>query len=290
MHIYRYRADGQVWYGELNDQGRLARHLKLSADKFELKRAGMEEDEIGAVELLVPCTPSKVICVGRNYREHAKELGNIPPADLGADARPLLFFKPPSCLIPHGAPIRLPGEALGGPTRIDFEGEIALVINRRCKDIPEAEAYDVLLGVTAFNDVTARDWQKSDGQWARAKGMDTFGPCGPYIDTTVAEALRSGAQLQKSFIAQTGNSAVNAEAQLPLSVKTLVNGELKQECHVRELSYSLAYLISYISSLFTLEAGDLIVTGTPAGVGPLASGDEVVVELSCGIKLSNPVE
>lgn len=285
MHIYRYLADGQVWYGEVNDQGRLSRCLKLSAEKFELKRAGMDEDELDAVELLVPCTPSKVICVGRNYREHAKELGNIPPADLGEGARPLLFFKPPSCLIPHGAAIRLPAEE----TRIDFEGEIALVINRRCKDVPQEQAFDVLLGVTAFNDVTARDWQKSDGQWARAKGLDTFGPCGPYIDTTVAEALRTGAQMQRSFIEQTGNSEVNAEAQLPLSVRTLVNGELRQEGHISELSYSLAYLISYVSSLFTLEAGDLIVTGTPAGVGPLKSGDRVDVELSCGVTLSNPV-
>jgi 2-keto-4-pentenoate hydratase/2-oxohepta-3-ene-1,7-dioic acid hydratase in catechol pathway len=285
MRIYRYFADGQPWYGELNEQGKLVRCLKLSAERFELKRAGMEEDDPETVQLLPPCTPSKIICVGRNYREHAKELGNIPPADLGENARPLLFFKPPSCLVAHNAAITLPVEE----TRVDFEGEIALVISKRCKDVPLDQAYDVLLGVTAFNDVTARDWQKADGQWARAKGLDTFGPCGPYIDCTVAEALRAGAQLQRDFIAQTGNEGVNAEAQLPLSLKTFVNGELRQEGHVRELSYSLAYLISYISSLFTLEAGDLIVTGTPAGVGPLAKGDEVVVELSTGMRLRNTV-
>jgi 2-keto-4-pentenoate hydratase/2-oxohepta-3-ene-1,7-dioic acid hydratase in catechol pathway len=285
MHIYRYLHDGQAWYGELNEAGKLTRCLKLSAERFELKRASLDEHSLEEVALLPPSAPSKIVCVGRNYREHAKELGHIPPADLGADARPLLFFKPPSCLIASGAPIVLPAEE----TRVDFEGEIALVINRRCKDVPLEQAYDVLLGVTAFNDVTAREWQQADGQWARAKGLDTFGPCGPCIDCTVAEALRAGAELRRSFIAQTGNTDVDTEAQLPLGVKTFVNGELRQEGHVRELSYSLAFLISYISSLFTLEAGDLIVTGTPAGVGPLKRGDEVVVELSTGMRLVNGV-
>ena len=149
--------------------------------------------------------------------------------------------------------------------------------------------YDYLLGVTALNDVTERDWQKADGQWARAKGMDTFCPCGPCIDTSAAEALRVGRELQASFTAQTGNTSVDAEKQLPLTVSTFVNGECRQFGVVAEMTYGLAYLISYISSLFTLEAGDIIATGTPAGVGPLAPGDTVAVELSCGVRLENSV-
>jgi 2-keto-4-pentenoate hydratase/2-oxohepta-3-ene-1,7-dioic acid hydratase in catechol pathway len=201
------------------------------------------------------------------------------------DERPLLFFKPPSCLIPHGGEIVLPADS----ERVDFEGEIALVIGQRCKDVPRAQAYDALLGVTAFNDVTARDWQKADGQWTRAKGLDTFGPCGPYIDTSAAEALRVGGQMQTAFEAQTGNTSVDAEKQLPLTVTTYVNGEQKQHGTVADLTFGFGYLVSYISSLFTLEPGDLIVTGTPAGVGPLESGDEVAVQLSSGARLVNKV-
>jgi 2-keto-4-pentenoate hydratase/2-oxohepta-3-ene-1,7-dioic acid hydratase in catechol pathway len=278
MRIYRYRVGRNVYFGEEFGEGRLARCVRLNADNMELKRAGVE-DNLADVELLPPVAPSKIVCVGRNYADHAAERGAEVPA------QPLLFFKPPSCLLPHGGKIVLPPDS----ERVDFEGEIALVIGQRCKDIPQASAYDVLLGVTAFNDVSARDWQQADGQWARAKGLDTFGPCGPYIDTSAAEALRVGAQMQSAFTAQTGNSNVDAEAQLPLTVTTYLNGEQRQHGAISELAFGFAYLISYISALFTLEAGDLIVTGTPAGVGPLASGDEVVIELSSGVRLVNTV-
>jgi 2-keto-4-pentenoate hydratase/2-oxohepta-3-ene-1,7-dioic acid hydratase in catechol pathway len=278
VRIYRYKVGPSTYYGEQISDDTLARCVRLNPASMELKHAGVE-DALSAVELLPPCAPSKIICVGRNYVAHAAERGESVPD------QPLLFLKPPSCLLPHGGTIVLPPDS----ERVDHEGEIALVIGQRCKAVPRARAYDVLLGVTAFNDVSARDWQSGDGQWSRAKGADTFGPCGPYIDTSAAEALRVGAQMQGAFEQQTGNTAVDAEKQLPLTVTTYVNGEQRQHGAISELAFGFAYLIEYVSRYFTLEAGDLIVTGTPAGVGPLQSGDEVVVELSSGPRLVNTV-
>jgi len=260
MRIYRYRVGEACYYGEQKDEETLFRCVRLSHDKFELKRAG-PEDQLADVELLPPTTPSKIICVGRNYSEHAKELGNAP-----VDERPLLFLKPPSCLIPHGADFIMPT----GSERVDYEGEIALVISEHCSQVPVDRAFDFLLGVTAFNDITARDWQKADNQWTRAKGCDTFGPCGPYVDTSAAETLHDG-----------------GAAQVELTVSTFLNGEQVQHGSTRDLTFDLGFLISYISSFMTLEAGDIIATGTPAGVGPVAAGDEVVVELNCGPRLAN---
>ncbi|MCB1188387.1 fumarylacetoacetate hydrolase family protein [bacterium] len=262
MRIYRYRLGTSTHYGEMIGEDLLARCVRLSPYKFELKRTG-HEDRLSEVELLVPVKPSKVVCVGRNYVEHAKELGNVSPLD-----KPLLFLKPPSCLIPHGAEIILPV----GSERVDYEGEIALVISDRCYKINASRAYDYLLGVTAFNDVTARDWQKSDGQWTRAKGMNTFGPCGPYIDTSSAEALRIGGRRP-----------------VALTVTTELNGQRVQHGSTEQLVFGFDNLISYVSQLMTLEAGDIIVTGTPAGVGPLKPGDNVSVALNCGPCLENTV-
>lgn len=188
--------------------------------------------------------PSKIVCVGRNYVAHARELGNEVPE------RPLLFFKPPSSLIEDGEPIVLPPES----ARVEHEGEIGVVIGRRCRRVAEAEALDVIAGYVALNDVTARDLQKTDGQWARAKGFDTFCPVGP-----MAEA-----------------AAVDWRA---LEVICRVNGETRQHGHARDMAFGIPFLVHYISSIFTLEPGDLIATGTPEGVGPLLPGDEVVVEV-----------
>jgi 2-keto-4-pentenoate hydratase/2-oxohepta-3-ene-1,7-dioic acid hydratase in catechol pathway len=262
VRIYRYRLGTNTFYGELIGEDVLARCVRLSPYKFELKRTG-NEDRLSEVELLVPCQPSKVVCVGRNYVEHAKELGNVSPLD-----KPLLFLKPSSCLVPHGADIILPL----GSERVDFEGEIALVISDRCYKVDASQAFEYLLGVTAFNDVTARDWQKSDSQWTRAKGTNTFGPCGPYIDTSSAEALRIGGRRP-----------------VPLTVTTLLNGRQVQHGSTEQMVFGFANLISYISQIMTLEAGDLIVTGTPAGVGPLSPGDTVSVALNCGPVLENTV-
>jgi 2-keto-4-pentenoate hydratase/2-oxohepta-3-ene-1,7-dioic acid hydratase in catechol pathway len=262
MRIYRYRIGRSYYYGELVAENTLERCVRPSPHKFELHRTGVQDD-LAQVEVLTPTAPSKIICVGRNYAAHAAELGNAAPEE-----RPLLFFKPPSCLVPHGTPIVLPK----GYERVDYEGEIALIISERCYRIDAAQAYGYLLGVTAFNDVTERVWQKRDSQWTVGKGCDTFGPCGPYIDTSPAEALRIG-----------------GERRVPLAVTTRVNGEERQHGLVRDMLFNFASLISYISQYMTLEAGDLIATGTPEGVGPLRPGDEVAIELNCGPRLVNPV-
>jgi 2-keto-4-pentenoate hydratase/2-oxohepta-3-ene-1,7-dioic acid hydratase in catechol pathway len=204
--------------------------------------------------LLPPVRPSKIVCVGRNYREHARELGNPMPE------RPLLFLKAPSALLPSGGTILLPEDS----SRVEYEGEIALVVGRVCHRLGEAEdPLSYLLGVTPLNDVTARDLQKLDGQFSRAKSFDTFCPVGPWIET-----------------------APPWEA---LEVRTLLNGRVVQKGSVSEMAFPLAALVRYIARAMTLLPGDLIATGTPAGVGPLSPGDVVAVE-TAGIRLENPVE
>jgi 2-keto-4-pentenoate hydratase/2-oxohepta-3-ene-1,7-dioic acid hydratase in catechol pathway len=199
--------------------------------------------------------PSKIVCVGRNYVEHARELGNEVPA------APLIFFKPPSSLIASGEPIVLPPES----SRVEHEGEIAVVIGRRARRVAEADAWEYVAGVAPLNDVTARDLQKTDGQWTRAKGFDTFCPLGEMV------ALES----------------VDRDA---LEVVCRVNGQVRQHGRVGDMAFSIPALIAYVSGVMTLEPGDVIATGTPAGVGPLAPGDVVEVEIPGVGKISNPVE
>jgi 2-keto-4-pentenoate hydratase/2-oxohepta-3-ene-1,7-dioic acid hydratase in catechol pathway len=182
--------------------------------------------------------------VGRNYREHAAELGNAVP-----DEEPLLFLKAPSSLELDGGEIVLPPES----ARVDYEGELALVIGRRIKRWPEGRWLEALAGVCCANDVTARDLQKKDGQFARAKSFDTFCPIGP--------AIVSG--LDPS----------------DLAIETRVNGEVKQSARTSKMVFSPAFLVAYISRMMSLLPGDLILTGTPAGVGPLSPGDRVEVEI-----------
>lgn len=199
---------------------------------------------LASVRLLAPCLPSKIIGVGRNYADHAAELSNPVPQE------PLLFFKPPSALNdPDGAIVYPPQSK-----RVDFEGELAIVIGARCRDVPAARANDVILGYTVCNDVTARDLQQSDGQWARAKGFDGFAPLGPYIVTGLDPSS--------------------------LRLRTYLNGELKQDAATSSLIFGVDRLVEYISAAFTLEPGDVISTGTPAGVAPMQPGDvvEVVID------------
>ncbi len=198
-------------------------------------------------------SPGKIICVGRNYAAHAKELGNAVPE------RPLLFFKPISALVGDGEPIRLPKAS----SRVEYEGEIGIVVGTRLRRASREEALAAIGGVVAANDVTARDLQKTDGQWARAKGFDSFCPVG-----TVAT---SGWQLDA------------------LEVITRVNGIERQRGHVRDMIFPITDLLSYISAIMTLEPGDLLLTGTPEGVGPLAAGDTVEVEVPGVGRVSNPV-
>jgi 2-keto-4-pentenoate hydratase/2-oxohepta-3-ene-1,7-dioic acid hydratase in catechol pathway len=197
--------------------------------------------------------PGKIVCVGRNYREHAKEMGNEVPAE------PLLFLKPPSCVIASGAAIELP--ALAG--RVDFEGEVGIVIGARLRKATSETSAAAVRGIVAANDVSAREWQKNDGQWARAKGSDTFLPLG--------EESRRSRDLGA------------------LTVITRLNGEEKQRGSTAELAFPIPVLLSYISRYITLEPGDVVLTGTPSGVGPLKAGDVVEVEIVGHSTVRNPV-
>jgi 2-keto-4-pentenoate hydratase/2-oxohepta-3-ene-1,7-dioic acid hydratase in catechol pathway len=197
-----------------------------------------------------PPRPSKIVAIGRNYREHAKELGNTAPEE-----SPLIFLKAPSALLypssvaTDGADIVMPPES----QRVDYEGELALVIGRRTKNCPASDWLSALAGVCCANDVTARDLQKKDGQWARAKSFDTFCPIGPEIV----------AGLDPS----------------DLAIETRVNGEARQKARTSDMVFSPAFLVEYVSRMMTLLPGDLILTGTPAGIAPLAPGDVVEVEI-----------
>jgi 2-keto-4-pentenoate hydratase/2-oxohepta-3-ene-1,7-dioic acid hydratase in catechol pathway len=197
------------------------------------------------VRLLPPVEPSKIVCVGRNYAEHAAELGNEVPQE------PLLFLKAPSAIINNGDPIRIPSQS----HQVEHEGELAVVIGRRCSGLDaEEDALRYALGYTCLNDVTARDLQKKDGQFTRAKSFDTFCPVGPFIET----------ELDVTDIA----------------VTTRVNGELRQNGRTSQMVFPVAFLIRYISNMMTLLPGDVIATGTPAGVGRLEAGDICEVEVA----------
>ena len=199
--------------------------------------------------------PGKIVCVGRNYALHAEELGGTVPSE------PLIFLKPPSAVIAAGEPVRMPLDV----GRVDYEGEIGLVVGRRCRRVSEAAAWDHLSGVVAVNDVTARTLQQKDSQWTRAKGLDTFCPVGNVVEASSVDPAT-------------------------LTVTTRVNGDVRQHGTTGEMVFSISRLVSFISHVMTLEAGDLIATGTPEGVGPVAPGDVVEVALSCGSSVRNPVE
>jgi len=218
--------------------------------RFRRKEA---ETPLAEVKLLAPSVPSKIVCVGRNYVEHARELGNEVPKV------PLIFLKPPSAIISNGDTILLPPQS----AQVEHEGELVVVIGRRGRNVTAENARKYILGYTIGNDVTARDLQNSDGQWTRAKGFDTFCVFGPWIDTEFdpADAILS----------------------------CRVNGQMRQMASTRDIVFNVPTLIAYISSVMTLEPGDLVFTGTPAGVGELKNGDEVVVEIEGLGTLRNPV-
>jgi 2-keto-4-pentenoate hydratase/2-oxohepta-3-ene-1,7-dioic acid hydratase in catechol pathway len=206
------------------------------------------------VRLLAPVLPSKVIAVGENYADHAREMGGEPPAE------PVLFLKPSTAVCGQGDPIQYP---VTMTKRVDFEGELAIIIGRLCRDVPVSQAGEVIFGYTCANDVTARDLQERDGQWARAKGFDTFCPLGPWIETDVDPA--------------------------DLELVTSVNGEVRQRARTSQLLHGVAAVVAFASSVMTLLPGDVLLTGTPAGVGPLEDGDEVSVTIERIGTLTNPV-
>ena len=198
--------------------------------------------------------PGKIVCVGRNYREHAKELGNEVPKE------PLIFLKPPSAVVWNGDAVELPAAS----SRVEYEGEIGVVIGAKLTRVSEKNAAAGIRGIIAVNDVTARDLQKSDGQWTRAKGFDTFCPLGE--ESSELPDLDS------------------------LGVVTRVNGVERQRGQSSEMVFSIPTLLAYISRIMTLEPGDLVATGTPSGVGPLSPGDVVEVEIPGVSRVSNPVQ
>lgn len=207
------------------------------------------------VRLLPPCCPTKIVCVGRNYRDHAEELNNPVPDE------PLIFLKPPSALVAAGDPIVCPAPS----ELVSYEGELALMIGKRARRLQPAEAWEYVYGFTCLNDVTARDLQKKDGQFTRAKGFDTFCPVGPAV-------------VPRRFV------DVGA-----LRVRTFVDGELKQDGAVADMIFPIPAILAFVTRVMTLEPGDLIATGTPSGVGPLRPGSRVRVSIDGIGELENPV-
>jgi 2-keto-4-pentenoate hydratase/2-oxohepta-3-ene-1,7-dioic acid hydratase in catechol pathway len=226
----------------------------IAAHPFGDLRFTGERFALADVRLLAPILPSKVIGIGKNYAEHAREMGGEPPEE------PVVFGKPSTAVIGPGETVAYP-EKLS--QQVDYEGELAVVIGRMCREVPAARAAEVILGYTCGNDITARDLQQRDGQWTRAKGFDTFCPLGPWIETSADPA--------------------------DLAITTMVNGEVRQDARTSLLIHDIPMLIEYVSQVMTLLPGDVILTGTPAGVGPLEIGDEVSVTIESIGTLTNRV-
>jgi len=263
MKYCRFQMNHQPHYGLIESVAGLQQITRLFLSSPQDAGGDLEDvptrriDHIALMEamLLPPVCPSKIVCVGRNYREHAAELGNEVPAE------PLIFLKPPSSLLAPGASVLRPQIA----ERVDYEGELGVVIAKKCHQLAaDEDVRPYILGYTCVNDVTARDLQKKDSQWTRAKGFDTFCPVGPLVTDEIDPWAGTG-------------------------VETRVNGAVRQQGNTRDFIFPLDVVIRYISQVMTLLPGDLIPTGTPQGVGPVVAGEtmEVIVE---GIgALRNPV-
>ncbi|HBX70380.1 MAG TPA: 2-hydroxyhepta-2,4-diene-1,7-dioate isomerase [Chloroflexi bacterium] len=250
MRIIRYQQpDSQPQYGWFTGE----KIGPIEGDIFGAFQREEAKIPLSTVRILPPVTPSKIICVGRNYAAHAKEHGaDVPEV-------PLIFLKPPTTLIAHHEAIVLPPQS----KQVEHEAELTVVIGRRGRWITPEEALTHVFGYTVANDVTARDLQRSDGQWTRAKGFDTFCPVGPWIETEYDPA----------------DTVITCH----------VNGEMRQMASTRDMIFTVRQLIAFVSSVMTLEPGDLLLTGTPAGVSPLNPGDTVEVSIEGLGKLSNPV-
>lgn len=243
MHRYvRFTRDSLVPVAASDADRRV---LKGVVDLDSIRASDGNSYPLQRVRLLPPVSPSKIVCVGRNYAEHARELGNEAPPE------PLIFLKPPSSLNAHAAPVIYPDIC----QRLDFEGELGVVIGRRARRIRAADYLRHIAGYTIVNDFTARDLQKKDGQWTRAKGFDTFCPVGPWL------VLKEEIEFDS------------------LRILTRVNGEVRQDAPVSQMLFSLGVILEFVSQFMTLEPGDLIATGTPPGVGPVNPGDNVEVEI-----------
>jgi 2-keto-4-pentenoate hydratase/2-oxohepta-3-ene-1,7-dioic acid hydratase in catechol pathway len=272
VRIARFAKGGEVAYGVVGEAqadgagaarpepraGGLSVIAELRGHPFSPGKGGVQFTgatfPLDDVRLLAPVLPSKVVAVGRNYADHAREMGGEPPAE------PVLFLKPSTAVVGHGDPIAYPVKLT---QRVDYEGELAVIIGRLCREVPAAQAAEVIFGYACANDVTARDLQAKDGQWTRAKGFDTFCPLGPWIETDADPA--------------------------DLELTTMVNGEVRQQARTSQLLYDVPALVEYVSTVMTLLPGDVLLTGTPAGVGPLEDGDEVSVTIENIGSLRNTV-
>jgi len=250
MKIYRFRHKDKIRHGVLREE----KLYPVSGSIFGKFRVAERGVPVGRVVLLPPVEPTKIVGIGRNYREHSRELGNPVPKE------PLLFLKPPSAVIGPAGIIVCPDMS----ERVDYEGELAVVIGKKAlRLVSEADVGEAILGYTCFNDVTARDLQAKDVQFTRAKSFDSFASIGPCIVT----GLDPGR----------------------LRIKTFLNGKLRQSASTRNMIFSVSYLVHYVSHVMTLNPGDVITTGTPAGVGPMVPGDRVDVQIEGIGTLSNTV-
>jgi 2-keto-4-pentenoate hydratase/2-oxohepta-3-ene-1,7-dioic acid hydratase in catechol pathway len=249
MRIVRFKVDGKTRYGVLEG----AYVVEYSGTPFSAFRRGRRRYPVRQVVLLAPVLPSKIVAIGLNYRDHAAELGLSIPAE------PVIFLKPVSALIGPDDPILYPPQS----QRVDHEAELAIVMRRRCRNVPAGRAREHVLGYTCLNDVTARDLQMKDRQPVRAKAFDSFCPIGPCVATDIDP---------------------NAVA-----IEAYVNGELRQSSNTKELIFSVEDIVARVSEIMTLLPGDVIASGTPAGVGPLVPGDRVEVRIQGIGSLQNPV-
>jgi len=250
MHWLRFEHNGQQYNGYLEDE----RVRAVSGEVYsgQCRETGLVLP-LSEVTLDVPCQPTKIIGIGLNYSDHAAEMNLALPKE------PVMFLKPPSSLLAAGRPVRLPDQA----GRVDFEAELAVVIGKAARQVSASEALKFVFGFTCGNDVTARELQKVDQQWTRAKSFDTFCPLGPWIVTGLDPA--------------------------DLEIVLTVNGEVRQHSRTSRMQFGVAELVAYTSRVMTLLPGDVILTGTPAGIGPLHSGDTVTVHIRELGELTNPV-
>ncbi len=249
MRLVRFQVEGRAAYGILRDET----IEEISGDIFGDLKPLKKFHALTLVKLLAPCCPSKIIAVGLNYRDHAKELGFSIPEN------PILFLKPPTAVIGPADSIRYPAMS----RQVDYEAELGIVIKDRASNIPPAQTREHILGYTCANDVTARDLQKKDGQWTRAKSFDSFCPVGPWIETDLDPD--------------------------DLRIEAFLNNEQKQSSRTSQFVFPAKDLVSFISQVMTLEPGDLIITGTPAGIGPMQPGDEIEVRIEGIGSLKNTV-
>ena len=257
MRIARFAKGAGVAYGVVEGESALTvaelYGHPFGVDPGDVRYTG-ERYPLAEVRLLAPVLPSKVVAVGKNYAAHTREMGFDQPGE------PTMFLKPSTAVTGPGDRISYPVKLT---ERVEYEGELAVVIGRLCRDVPKERAEDVIFGYTCANDVTARDLQAKDGQWTRAKGFDTFCPLGPWMETGADPA--------------------------DLGITTTVNGAVKQHARTSELLWDVPSLIQFVSSVMTLLPGDVLLTGTPEGVGPLVDGDEVSVTIESVGTLTNRV-